>query len=167
MNRMIMLIGPTGSGKTHFRQQHLAKYPCVSPDDFIIGKFSARKRVHAWAHARQMAVEMLIAGEEFVVDSQFIDPALRAEWAHLAKGWGYSVVGLIFITPWRQLVKNQKARGARGHYGPIPFAVQREAYQTFKAQLDLKPGVHPPLSWGLSVVRNVEWGKPLQLGGIL
>lgn len=164
MDRMVMLIGPTGSGKTFFRSQHLAALPCVSPDDLIIGKFSARKRASAWAHARNLAIEMMLGHEEFVVDAQFVDPALRYEWTCLAAGFGYRTLGLVFATPWKQLRKNQQARGARGHYGEIPLSVQKEMYQNFKKEFDGSNLKHE--NW-FDVIRVVRWGKTPELGGIL
>lgn len=154
---MVMLIGPTGSGKSTLRRDHLAHLPCVCPDDFIVGKFSPRKRVHAWANARQQAIEMLVTGESFVVDSQFVDPDLRREWACLAKGFGFSVHAVIMVTPWTQLRKNQKARGARGFYGEIPYAVQREMFTSFKKQFRKGGLLFDELQY--SRVTVVRWGS--------
>jgi predicted kinase len=135
MSTMVMLIGPTGCGKSTFRKKHLAGLPCVSPDDFVVGKWSAKKAAHAWQHARNMAIELLLEKQSFVVDAQFLDPAVRAEWQHLALGFGFETRGVVFDTSWTQLRQNQKARGARGHYGLIPYKVQLRSYQLMRQQL--------------------------------
>ena len=133
---MVMLIGPTGCGKSTFRKNNLAKLPCVSPDDFVVGRWSPKKAAHAWQHARNMAIELLSERQTFVADAQFLDPSLRHEWQALARGFGFDRVGVAFNTSWRQLRRNQKARGARGLYGEIPLEVQKDAYQKMKDQLD-------------------------------
>lgn len=169
MSTMVMVMGPTGCGKSTFRKKHLFDYPCVSPDDFIVGKWTHKKTVHAWQHARNMAIEMLIDGTSFVVDAQFIDPAVRAEWTALARGFKFRVRAFAFDTPWKQLRKNQQARGARGFYGVIPFKVQQRSYQLFKQQLKAEVFMNegflrPPLSrscFPYSTIRIVKWGEPI------
>lgn len=140
MSTMVMLVGPTGCGKSTFRKQHLAGLPCVSPDDFIVGKWTAKKATHAWQHARNMAIELMVEKKSFVVDAQFLDPAVRAEWQALAHGFGFETCAFVFSTSWTQLRKNQQSRGARGDYGLIPHKVQLRSYQLMKQQLaKLKP----------------------------
>ncbi len=134
-NTMHLMVGPTGCGKSTYRKRHLSKLPCVSPDDFIIGKFTHRKRFHAWAHAQLMAIDLLEGGESFVMDSQFIDPAVRREWFALASGFGYTVRSYVFLTPWQQILRNHKKRGDRGGYGRIPYATILEFYQAFMKQV--------------------------------
>lgn len=135
MSTMVMLIGPTGCGKSTFRKKHLAGLPCVSPDDFVVGKWSAKKAAHAWQHARNMAIELLMEKQSFVVDAQFLDYNVRSEWLALAKGFGFVPRAFCFDTSWKQLRKNQQARGARGLYGTIPIDVQRQNFKLMKELL--------------------------------
>ena len=151
MSTMVMLVGPTGCGKSTFRQKHLAGLPCVSPDDFIVGQWTAKKAAHAWQCARNMAIELLIEKQSFVVDAQFLDPAVRAEWMSLAIGFGYKTHVFVFDTTWTQLRKNQQSRGARGHYGLIPHKVQRRSYQLMKQQLAALKADH---DGGMRVMEN-------------
>lgn len=135
MSTMVMLIGPTGCGKSTFRKKYLSHLPCVSPDDFIVGKWSPKKAAHAWQHARNMAIELLVEDQSFVADAQFLDPKVRAEWTRIARGFSFKCRAFMFDTSWKQLRKNQKDRGERGLYGEIPFAVQRQSFQLMKALL--------------------------------
>ena len=132
---MTLMVGPTGCGKTTWRRKHLNGTPCVSPDDLILGKFTPRKCSHAWAHARQQALEMLSEEESFAVDAQFIDRKARRDWVNMARGYGYTVRLVVFLTPWRQLLKNHKRRGTRGGYGKVPYSVILRNYQEFVRQL--------------------------------
>ena len=159
---MIMLIGPTGCGKSTFRKNNLAKLPCVSPDDFVIGKRTNVKVSYAWQHARNMAIELMKERHSFVADAQFIDTAVRNEWKSLARGFGFDSVGVAFNTTWEQLQKNQQARGARGLYGKVPVSVQKSAYQRMKAQLD--HDYHSMvLRTGFEALHIVDFGKKLKL----
>lgn len=166
---MVLLVGPTGSGKSTFRKEHLSDWPCISPDAFIVGRWTPVKCGSAWTHAHETALEMLKDGDSFCVDAQFVDPATRKQWITLAKGFGFRTVGLIFITPWRQLLKNQAARGSRGHYGTIPFKVQRARYQEFKKQLRPKLDRWAEMGLPFDYVHFVKWGEKFRfyVDGIL
>ncbi len=132
---MILLMGPTGCGKTTYRKKHYRDLPCISPDDFIRGQWTPKKASLCWALARGLAVELLQEGQSFVMDAQFTEEALREEWCRLAHGFEFDVVAVVMHTPWRQLQKNQKKRGSRGLYGTIPYAVLLRNYQTFRDQI--------------------------------
>lgn len=165
-----MLIGPTGCGKSTFRRKHLSGLPCVSPDDFIVGKWTAKKAVHAWQHARNLAIEMMVEKQSFVADAQFLDPAVRAEWKALASGFDFRVRAFAFDTPWKQLRENQQARGARGFYGTIPVKVQRRSYQLMRQQLAkmtfLNEGFTHPMedrtSYPYDTIRVVKCGESIK-----
>ena len=135
MSTMVMLIGPTGCGKSTFRKKHLAGLPCVSPDDFIVGKWSPNKAAHAWQHARNMAIELLGERQPFVADAQFLERAVRAEWLRLAKGFGFKSRAFVFNISWKQLRENQQARGARDFYGEVPTDVQIRSFQLMQEQI--------------------------------
>jgi predicted kinase len=129
---LYMLIGPTGSGKSTYRKKYLSHLACVSPDDYVAGRWTFGKANLAWKHASQMALELFTSKEPFVVDAQFVDGKTRRRWARMAKSQGYEVEAIVFDTPWNQLLKNQKKRGSRGVYGRIPFMVVRSAHRRFK-----------------------------------
>jgi len=170
VSTMVMLVGPTGCGKSTFRKKHLAGLPCVSPDDFIVGAWTAKKAAHAWQHARNMAIELLAEKKSFVADAQFLDPAVRAEWRSLANGFDFRVRAFAFDTPWKQLRENQQARGARGFYGLIPHKVQLRSYQLMKHQLAkmvfLNEGFLRPVEdvtwYPYDTIRVVKWGEPIK-----
>lgn len=134
MSEMYVTIGVTGSGKSTFRRKSLSHLPCVSPDDFIVGLWNMQKASSAWNHARNTAIELMKEGNPFLLDGQFTEYGIRSEWAKLARGFGYTSHALIFDTPWRQLLKNQRARGNRGFYGLIPHGVVLKNYQMFRDQ---------------------------------
>lgn len=174
MKFMVMLVGPTGCGKSTFRKRRLSHLPCVSPDDFIVGRWSPKKAVHAWRHARNMAVELMGEQQSFVADAQFIDPAVRAEWLALARAFGFLTRGYAFNTPWKQLRENQQARGARGFYGTIPYKVQLRNYQLFKRQLRslsfYNEGFLRPMPgrscYPFSTMQIVEWNAKVSMGDL-
>jgi predicted kinase len=159
---MVMLVGPTGCGKSTFRKKHLAHLPCVSPDDFVVGKWTAKKATHAWQHARNQAIELMAEQQSFVADAQFLDPAVRAEWLAIASGFKFRAHAFCFNTAWKQLRQNQKARGARGLYGTIPIDVQRRSYQLMKTQLTNK-SIYKE---GFALVQVVEFGSVIEIGDI-
>lgn len=168
MSTMVMLIGPTGCGKSTFRRKHLVHLPCVSPDDFIVGKWTSKKAQHAWQHARNMAIELMVERQDFVADAQFIDPAVRAEWIQIANGFQFKTRAFAFDTPWKQLRLNQQARGARGFYGLIPYKVQLRSYQLMKQQRSRMSGnegfVHRPAGrtiFPYNTVNVVKWGEKI------
>ncbi len=136
--KMHILIGPTGCGKTTYRKANskLAGLPCVSPDDFIVGKWTPAKAQLAWSFAEKMAKELMGENTEFVVDAQFINGDTRRRWRNMARHFDYDVTATVFKTPWKQLLKNHKQRGNRGNYGSIPFVVIRNAHNSFQRLIE-------------------------------
>lgn len=155
MPKMIMLVGVTGCGKTTYRKNHYPNVPCISPDDFIIGRYTPRKQSLAWGHAWWTAHEFYKAGEDFLIDAQFVDPDLRSTWVKEAKAWGFTVEAVVLDTPWNQLLKNHKKRGDRGGYGEVPMDVIRRNFQTFRRTMDSKKETFKKFDR----VTFVKWGK--------
>jgi predicted kinase len=133
--RLIILVGPTGCGKSTYRFKYLKDIPCVSPDDFIVGRWSGSKVGLAWEYAAKVADDLFKGGVQFVMDAQFVNPATRAEWQKKAKDHGYECAAIIFDTPWKQIQENQARRGKRGLYGEIPLSVQEEKFKQFTSQM--------------------------------
>jgi predicted kinase len=133
--RLILLVGPTGCGKSTYRYTYMKDIPCISPDDFIVGQWTGKKAGLAWEHASNVAVELFKEGVHFAVDAQFVNPTTRAEWQKKAQDNGYECVAVIFDTPWAQLQQNQVTRGKRGLYGEIPLSVQEAAFENFSRQV--------------------------------
>lgn len=155
-----MLVGPTGCGKTTFRKNYLSNVPCISPDDFIVGKWSVQKARLAWQYAENVARMFFANNESFVVDAQFVTSSSRNEWVKFARNFGYKVHAVCFNTPWRQLLKNHKDRGARGiglaAYGKIPLPIIRNFYNKFKISM------RDPSNWHLFNSKTVvNWGDKI------
>jgi predicted kinase len=165
-----MLIGPSGSGKSTYRKKFLSDLPCISPDDFIRGKWTPKKCSLAWEFSQALALQLFSEGTSFCVDAQFLDPEVRRFWVSLAKGFGYRTHGVVFDTPLRQLFKNQKARGDRGGYGLIPREVVLQGHRSFRKQFAPKgkPWHEVILHGGFDTYCLVRWGDALsvQAGGV-
>lgn len=140
MRQVIFMVGPTGCGKTTFRKKNLPHLPCVSPDDFIVGRWTSTKAGLAWGYAKKVVAQLLLEKVSFVLDAQFVDDKTRNDWRRrIELCAGYRAVGIIFNTPWRQIRKNQSKRGDRGLYGKVPLAVQVSAYRRFRADIEQDP----------------------------
>lgn len=151
---MIMLVGPTGCGKTTFRKKHLTTYACISPDDFICGGWTSDKGEMAWAYANKVAELFLSEGESFIVDAQFVSADIRKNWVNRARGFDYKVVAVCLSTTWRQILKNHKKRGDRGGYGIVPSQVIKESYSKFETDM-----ANPPV-WNIFDKKIVvKWGS--------
>lgn len=151
---MVLLVGPTGCGKSTFRKKYLDQFPCISPDDFVVGRWDSYKAFLAWSHAEKMAELMLRSGQSFLVDAQFITPDSRNKWTKMARAYNFSVVAICFKTPWNQLLTNHKKRGNRGGYGKIPLDVILTSYEKFTKSMS------GPSNWFLfDKVMTVNWGS--------
>jgi predicted kinase len=149
MPHVFFMVGPTGCGKTTFRKKHFPQFPCVSPDDFIIGKWTPTKARLAWEYARKITRELMSENVSFVLDAQFVNDKTRNQWRRWVEKKGYGATGVIFNTSWKQIQKNQRQRGDRCLYGKIPRNVQLNAYRTFRAALEKDPNL------GFSVVITI------------
>jgi len=157
-----MMAGPTGCGKTTFRKKYLSHLPCISPDDFIVGKWTQPKARLAWSYAERLAGILFAERNPFVVDAQFVNPRARNDWVKLARSFGYKIHIVCFNTPWQQLLKNHKIRGERGiglaAYGRIPLPVIRQYYNKFKLSMQ------GPSNWNLFDSRIiVDWGQDVKM----
>lgn len=151
---MILLVGPTGCGKSTFRKKHLAKFPCISPDDFIVGRWNPDKASAAWFYAEKMARFMFDEEQSFVVDAQFITPDSRNKWVKMARARGFKIMAVRFDTPWTQILTNHKKRGDRGGYGRIPVDVIQTSHEKFTRSMS------GPSNWFLfDKVMTVKWGS--------
>jgi predicted kinase len=151
---MILLVGPTGCGKSTFRKKYLAQFPCISPDDFIIGRWDSNKAFLAWSHAEKMADLLCRERKSFLVDAQFITPDSRNKWTKIARGHGLGIVAICFKTPWDQILANHKKRGNRNGYGKIPLDVIRTSHEKFTKSMS------GPSNWFLfDAVMTINWGS--------
>ena len=151
---MILLVGPIGCGKSTFRKKYLGQFPCISPDDFIIGRWSPDKVFLAWNYAEKVANLILRSGQSFVVDAQFVSSSVRNQWVKMARLHQFGVVALCFRTPWVQIVANHNKRGERGGYGKIPIDVVQASHDKF-----LK-SISGPSNWFLfDKVMTIKWGS--------
>lgn len=156
----VMMVGPTGCGKTTFREKNLPALACVCPDSFIIGPWTPEKVKLAWGYAETMAEILFKEGKSFIFDAQFVNENARRRWQETARSKGFTPVGFIFDTPWEQIQENQKNRGSRGTYGAVPMTVQETAFKAFEAQKQSKT-----LFEGFDTYIVAEWGKELSYFG--
>jgi predicted kinase len=156
----VMLVGPTGCGKTTFRTSRLSSLSCVNPDSYIVGPWTGEKAGLAWEFAAVISDVLFKEGKSFVFDAQFVNEWTRRQWQVVARSHGYKPVGFIFDTPWEQIQVNQKQRGARGTYGEIPIPKQEAFYKSFRDQVNDKT-----LFEGFETYTVVEWGKEVSYSG--
>jgi len=151
---MILLVGPTGCGKSTFRKKHLSQFPCISPDDFIVGRWDSNKAFAAWSYAERVAKIFFGYSQSFIVDAQFISPDSRNKWVKMARSAGFQTVAVRFVTPWKQLMANHKKRGDRGGYGRVPLDVISASYEKFTLSMA------GPSNWFLfDKLLTVNWGS--------
>lgn len=151
---MVLLVGPTGCGKSTFRRKYLSQLPCISPDDFIVGRWDPNKAFMAWSYAERMAVILCSEGKSFLVDAQFISPDSRNKWTKIARAHGFGVMAICFKTPWNQILANHKKRGDRNGYGKVPLDVIRISHEKFTKSMS------GPSNWFLfDKVMTVNWGS--------
>jgi predicted kinase len=150
----VMLVGPTGCGKTTFREQNLSALACVCPDSFIIGPWTPKKVSMAWDYAEGMSNILFQEGTSFLFDAQFVKESTRRYWQEKARRNGFAPGAFIFDTPWEQIQQNQAARGTRGTYGMVPLCVQETNFSSFRTQKEANT-----LATGFDWHIWIEWGK--------
>lgn len=150
----VMMVGPTGCGKTTFREKNMASLACVCPDSFIIGPWSPQKVSMAWDYAEAMSNILFKEGTSFLFDAQFVKENTRRHWQEKSRRNGFSPGAFIFDTPWDQIQKNQAARGTRGAYGMVPTHIQETNFNSFKTQKEANA-----LVTGFDWTVWIEWGK--------
>lgn len=85
---LVMLIGPTGSGKSTFAHKHFQPSEIIAPDSELPG--SGEQDVY------RFAAERLAAGKLTVVDAPNLDPEVRQAWLKLAHRYYCAAIAIVF-----------------------------------------------------------------------
>jgi len=100
---LVVLIGPAGSGKSHFAGEHYRAHEIVSSDDLRAMVGSGPHDLGASADAFDLLDRIVIArlgrGLTTVVDTLGLDPSRRAAWWEAARAAGLPAVAVVLDTP--------------------------------------------------------------------
>lgn len=88
---LVVLIGPTGSGKSTFAHKHFQPSKIIAPDSGLPG--SGEQDVY------RLAAERLVAGHLTVIDAPNLDPEARQAWLKLAHRYYCAAVAIVFNLP--------------------------------------------------------------------
>jgi alkanesulfonate monooxygenase SsuD/methylene tetrahydromethanopterin reductase-like flavin-dependent oxidoreductase (luciferase family)/predicted kinase len=100
---LLVLVGPAGSGKSHFATSHYRRHEVVSSDELRSVVGSGEHDLEATAEAFDL-LERIVAGRlarglTTVVDTLGLDAGKRRAWLAAARGAGLPAVAVVVDTP--------------------------------------------------------------------
>lgn len=119
---LVVLVGATAAGKSHWAQSQFAPEQVVSSDHLrgVVGESERDQRASrdAFDVLDLIVARRLRRGLTTVIDSTGLDPKRRAAWRTLAERHGVPVVAVVFDTPAALVRRRNRARE-----NPVPTAV--------------------------------------------
>ncbi len=121
MNKLILMVGAPGSGKSTWSSKYLTNNPhtvILSSDKFraIFGKDENDQSVtgRVFSHIKIETDEYLKKGNDVIIDATNVDKKSRKDWVYLAKKHNAKLIAYIFLMDRDTLVKRNQERGNRG-----------------------------------------------------
>ncbi|MCU1368260.1 MAG: Luciferase-like monooxygenase [Ilumatobacteraceae bacterium] len=113
---LVVLVGPAGSGKTTWANEHLPEH-VVSSDDLrrLVGEADndLRASADAFAVLDDVVARRLRRKLTTVIDSLGTDPARRETWRRMAADHGVACIAVVFDVPAAQLRRQNADRAKR------------------------------------------------------
>ena len=120
MNKLYMLVGIPGAGKSTWVKRNRSSEVLISPDLFLEDKYgyewTPKRASEAWANAYQRFATCLQQEQSVVWDATFITSQDRAAPLNIAKAFGYHVVAVFLDTPLQVCL----SRNAKRKRLPVP-----------------------------------------------
>jgi len=120
-NKLIILIGVSGCGKSTFAEQYLKEHPDIvylSSDKIrgIIGKDESDQSVtpQVFGIIKSKTDAGLKSGKTVMVDATSLNPKERRDYLNTAQKYGVDAIAYVFERTKEQLMANQQKRGAGG-----------------------------------------------------
>jgi alkanesulfonate monooxygenase SsuD/methylene tetrahydromethanopterin reductase-like flavin-dependent oxidoreductase (luciferase family)/predicted kinase len=134
----VVLVGPAGSGKSHFAAAHFRRHEVVSSDELRSVVGSGEHDLGATEEAFEL-LERIVAGRlsrrlTTVVDTLGLDPVKRRGWLQAARLAGLPAVVVVIDTP----AEDTRRRNAdRAYVVPAPALTQQlRRFKEVRGELD-------------------------------
>ena len=131
-NKLIVLVGITGAGKSTFADDYLSKNPdtvYLSSDKIrgIIGKDESDQTVtpQVFSIIKREVDKNLKDGKTVMVDATSLNPKERRDYLDAADKYGVDAIAYTFERSREQLIKNQEKRAASGGRRVPDFVIDK------------------------------------------
>jgi alkanesulfonate monooxygenase SsuD/methylene tetrahydromethanopterin reductase-like flavin-dependent oxidoreductase (luciferase family)/predicted kinase len=135
---LLVLVGPAGSGKSHFAATHYRRHEVVSSDELRSVVGSGEHDLEATAEAFEL-LERIVAGRlgrglTTVVDTLGLDPVKRRAWLAAARAAGLPAVAVVIDTPPEE---TRRRNADRSYVVPATALTQQlRRFQDARAEVD-------------------------------
>ncbi len=123
---LVVLVGPAGSGKSHFAASHFRRHEIVSSDELrsVVGsgEHDLGATEEAFELLERIVARRLSRGLTTVVDTLGLDPARRRAWLQGARGAGLPAVAVLIDTPPDE---TRRRNADRAYVVPAPALAQQ------------------------------------------
>ncbi len=115
---LVLLVGPSGAGKTTFAARHFGPHEVLSSDHYrgVVSndETSLDASADAFEILEAIAEKRLARGLLTVIDATNVQPEFRRRWVHLAKRYHVLPVAIVFDVPPRTCHARNQERPDRG-----------------------------------------------------
>jgi alkanesulfonate monooxygenase SsuD/methylene tetrahydromethanopterin reductase-like flavin-dependent oxidoreductase (luciferase family)/predicted kinase len=123
---LVVLVGPAGSGKSHFAAAHYRRHEVVSSDELrsVVGsgEHDLGATDEAFALLERIVAGRLSRGLTTVVDTLGLDPVKRRSWLAAARAAGLPAVAVLVDTPPEE---TRRRNADRAYVVPAPALTQQ------------------------------------------